>query len=79
MRLNKGQSALGFLNPLLYQLSESNSGSFKDISVGHNSCGGFGPPFCCQYGFEATPGWDAVTGLGSPNFLVLLNAIENMQ
>ena len=36
---------------------------------------------CCEYSFSASPGWDATTGLGSPNFnliasLVLNNATE---
>ncbi|CAM5999345.1 unnamed protein product [Sphagnum balticum] len=30
---------------------------------------------CCQYSFAAAPGWDAVTGLGSPNFEILTNLI----
>merc|ERR1712137_1423860 len=78
LRLNAGQPPLGFVNPLLYDLSQSNTGSFRDVSVGNNACGGFGPPYCCANGFSAAPGWDAVTGLGSPNFLVLYNAIKQM-
>lgn len=78
LRMNSGLSPLGFLNPLLYELSETNSGSFKDISVGANNCGGFGPPVCCANGFLAAPGFDTVSGLGTPNFLVLYNAIKNM-
>jgi len=79
LRLNSGSPPLGFLNPLLYGLSQTNSGSFRDVTVGHNACGGFGPPYCCADGFYASPGWDAVSGLGSPNFLVLYNAIKEMQ
>ena len=46
--------------------------------MGNNQCGGFGPPYCCgdDSGYGAQPGWDPVTGLGAPNFLVLYQAIE---
>jgi len=51
-RLNAGQDkALGYINPLLYQQAKS----FNDITQGNNGS------------FEATPGWDACTGLGSPD------------
>jgi len=53
---------LGFLNPLLYQ----NPGVFTDIVSGTN-------PGCGTAGFDAglTPGWDPVTGLGTPDFVKL--------
>ncbi|KAJ7784141.1 subtilisin-like protein [Mycena metata] len=54
-RLKKGLPSLGFLNPLLY--SQAASG-FNDITVGSN-------PGCGTPGFNATKGWDAVTGLGT--------------
>jgi kumamolisin len=41
----------GFINALLYQ----NAGALRDITAGGNG------------DFEAAPGWDACTGLGSPN------------
>lgn len=77
-RLDAGMPALGFINPLLYQISEDNTGAFNDVTVGHNACGGFGPPFCCANGWLASPGWDPVTGLGSPNFEVLYAAVMNV-
>ena len=39
--------------------------AFNDIVSGSN-------PGCGTSGFAATPGWDPVTGLGTPNFGVLL-------
>jgi hypothetical protein len=30
---------------------------------------------CCANSFGAAPGWDAVTGLGTPNFKVLANLV----
>ncbi len=32
---------------------------------------------CCSEYFAATPGWDAVSGLGSPNFGVIANLVIN--
>jgi len=33
---------------------------------------------CCKYGFEAGPGWDAVTGLGTPNFANMLAYVQTL-
>jgi len=77
-RLNAFQPPLGFVNPLLYQISQEHTGAFNDVTVGHNACGGFGPPFCCANGWLASPGWDPVTGLGTPNFEVIYAAVMNM-
>ncbi|CRG84245.1 Aorsin [Talaromyces islandicus] len=48
---------LGFLNPILYQ----NPDAFNDITEGTNSG-------CGTKGFSTAPGWDPVTGLGTPNY-----------
>ncbi|KAF9464794.1 subtilisin-like protein [Collybia nuda] len=58
VRLANNQRPLGFLNPLLYSKGVS---GFNDITIGHNSG-------CGTLGFNATAGWDPVTGLGTPNF-----------
>ncbi|KAG6841850.1 hypothetical protein C0991_006257 [Blastosporella zonata] len=58
VRKSHGRPPLGFLNPLLYSKAAS---GFNDITVGHNSG-------CGTTGFNATKGWDPVTGLGTPNF-----------
>ncbi|KAI0316450.1 tripeptidyl peptidase A [Amylostereum chailletii] len=55
-RISQGLSPLGFLNPLFY--SQAVSG-FNDITIGNN-------PGCGTPGFNT--GWDAVTGLGTPDF-----------
>jgi len=57
---------LGFLNTRLYKLSEG----FRDIVSGNNSMNS-------ARGYSAGPGWDACTGLGSPNGKALLKAIAN--
>ncbi|KAJ6515249.1 subtilisin-like protein [Mycena sanguinolenta] len=64
-RLNKGLPPLGFLNPLLYSKA---AGGFNDITAGNN-------PGCGTEGFNATVGWDPVTGLGTPNFAKLLKLV----
>jgi kumamolisin len=53
----------GFLQPTLYGLS-AGSGAFHDITIGSNGA------------FSAGPGWDAATGLGSPDGVNLLQALS---
>ncbi|THH27752.1 hypothetical protein EUX98_g6437 [Antrodiella citrinella] len=57
-RLSQGKSSLGFLNPLIYS---TGAAGFNDITSGSN-------PGCGTNGFTAGPGWDPVTGLGTPDF-----------
>eukprot|EP00401_Gymnodinium_catenatum_P025651 CAMPEP_0117491356 /NCGR_PEP_ID=MMETSP0784-20121206/18023_1 /TAXON_ID=39447 /ORGANISM="" /LENGTH=794 /DNA_ID=CAMNT_0005286141 /DNA_START=66 /DNA_END=2450 /DNA_ORIENTATION=+ len=63
VRLQRGEPPLGFLNPLLYRLAAEHPEAFNDVLVGNNRCS-TGP--CCEKGFGAARGWDAVSGLGSP-------------
>jgi len=58
-----GKSA-GFIQPLLY----GNPTAFRDIKSGDNKKGAIG--------YSAGPGWDACTGLGSPNGGALLKVFE---
>ena len=70
-RQQDGLPMLGFLNPTLY--SAGAAGLFNDVTIGTNKCYQL-PVFvsdyyaCCTEGFNATVGWDPVTGLGSVNF-----------
>ncbi|KAI3616687.1 tripeptidyl peptidase [Moniliophthora roreri] len=64
-RLKVGLPPLGFLNPFLY--SKGISG-LTDITSGNN-------PGCGTPGFNATEGWDPVTGLGTPNFFKLKDLV----
>ena len=62
-RLNQALGArLGFFNPILYQFLSS--GVLRDIVQGNN------------FAYSASPGYDACTGLGSPNGTALLNALH---
>jgi len=69
-QLNNGFSPLGFLNPWLYQVAELSPLAFNDIKIGDNSCSEVSW-ICCNYGYSAAIGYDAVTGIGSPNFQIL--------
>jgi tripeptidyl-peptidase-1 len=64
-RVKAGKSKMGFINPFLYGLE--GTGAFTDITTGKNNEGG-----CLRTGYSATKGWDAVTGLGTPEYGALL-------
>nr|BBH94620.1 hypothetical protein KTA_28190 [Thermogemmatispora argillosa] len=61
---------LGFLNPALYTIATSDNypRDFHDITVGDNSV----HRSVSVPGYRAGQGWDAVTGLGSPNAQYLI-------
>ncbi|KAK7018221.1 family S53 protease-like protein [Favolaschia claudopus] len=64
--IGKGKSPLGFLNPFLY--SAAGRAALSDITNGTN-------PSCGTDGFSATSGWDPITGLGTPNYAKLRQAV----
>jgi tripeptidyl-peptidase-1 len=80
VRLGSGKPTIGWANPLLYashiatahkQRSSSrsmkkNARAFHDVIVGNNGHAE------CSVGFNATVGWDPITGLGTPHFPSLL-------
>lgn len=66
-RIAVGKKPIGFLNPILYAFPEA----FNDITEGSN-------PGCGTDGFQAQPGWDPVTGLGSPNYPMLEKIFVNL-
>jgi kumamolisin len=53
---------VGFINPLLY----ANPAALRNVTAGDNKVGNQ------QIGYNAGPGWNACTGLGSPDGLKLL-------
>ena len=67
LRASANKSPLGFLNPFIYQ----NAASFNDITSGSNNGCGFSTP-----GYPAAKGWDAATGLGSPDYSKLSAAVK---
>lgn len=65
---NLGKQPAGFLNPLIYS-QPAVAGLFRDIIQGNNDIDG-------QFGkYEARQGWDACTGLGSPDGFKLMQAL----
>lgn len=64
-RLNANRTApIGFINTILYEATipaSTNQHLLRDITIGNNSVSGN------TAGYKATNGWDACTGLGSPN------------
>jgi subtilase family serine protease len=69
-QINHGQG-LGLINPALYRLAASPSydSDFYDVELGNNHRVASVP------GFDATQGWDPVTGLGTPDAAQLLPAL----
>jgi subtilase family serine protease len=71
--MNQADGPLGFLAPRLYQIYENPTlyaEAFHDITVGNNSFGGVP-------GYSAAPGWDPVTGLGTPDAAGLADALTH--
>ncbi len=72
-RINqKLNGRVGFINPQIYSLPAS-SGAFRDITVGNNRV------TFKQFknvGYDAGPGWDPCSGLGSPNGTMLSSLLS---
>jgi subtilase family serine protease len=63
---------LGLINPTLYAIASNPSSyaaDFYDVTTGNNQADSSVP------GYPATPGWDPVTGLGTPNAANLVPAL----
>lgn len=71
--MNQADGPLGFLTPRLYQIYQNPvlyPEAFHDITVGNNSFGGI-------TGYTAGTGWDAATGLGTPDAAGLAAALKD--
>jgi subtilase family serine protease len=62
---------LGFVNPAIYQIARGPGyhRAFHDITTGNNTAEF---PLKAIAGYRAGPGWDPVTGWGSPDAQVLV-------
>lgn len=76
MLISAGKPVIGFANPMLYKLAREHPEVFNDVVIGSNNCAIYGA-VCCDEGFAAAPGWDAMTGLGSPRFLEIASLLLN--
>lgn len=77
---NKQPNAFNKIKPHVYDWSMSQPFSslpyLDGYVAGDTNCSRFS---CCQYGFRSSvSGWDPVTGLGTPNMLVIENYIRNL-
>ncbi|GCE25668.1 hypothetical protein KDA_11520 [Dictyobacter alpinus] len=72
MANQKAGHPLGFINPALYKIATSGAypQAFHDVTIGNND-----NPTAKVKGFNAVEGWDAVTGLGTPNAEILVPAL----
>jgi subtilase family serine protease len=63
---------LGFVNPAIYQIARGSQyhQAFHDVTAGNSNTAEF-PPTTIT-GYRAGPGWDPVTGWGSPDAQVLV-------
>ncbi len=62
---------VGFVNATLY----ANPGAFNDITLGNNRVSSQGGDE--NLGYDATPGWDGCSGLGSPKGNAILTALKS--
>jgi subtilase family serine protease len=77
VRMSQAKSPLGLVSPLLYELAKDKRAyarDFNDITTGSNALDlrAFGAPAPSEFGFDAAPGYDLATGLGTPNVANLL-------
>jgi tripeptidyl-peptidase I len=77
-RLQNGKPVMGFINPVLYAVAKANPLAFFDVVSGDNQCTESACPCPAGTGFFAAPGWDAATGLGTPNVAQIKASIEAM-
>ena len=63
---------LGFVNPAIYRIARSSQyhRAFHDVTAGSSNTAEF--PHATITGYRAAPGWDPVTGWGSPDAQVLV-------
>jgi kumamolisin len=64
----KCSKPLGYANPWLY--AHSTSGIFREVVQGDNKVG------AARIGYACGPGWNACTGLGTPDGAALLTTLE---
>jgi subtilase family serine protease len=64
------RESLGYINPMLYanRATFYSTGAFHDITMGDNTY----PTGYPLIGYEATKGWDAPTGIGSPDATIFV-------
>jgi len=77
-RAQEGKSPVGFLNPSLYAVYDSQSDFneyFNDVTAGYNEGCSDDDDEAAWY---AADGWDPITGVGTPKFDVLLEQLSDL-
>ncbi|PWY88001.1 tripeptidyl-peptidase sed3 [Aspergillus sclerotioniger CBS 115572] len=74
-RLQQGKPTLGFLNPWLYSLNQT--GFIDIVDGGSVGCDGIAGALVPYASWNATKGWDPVTGLGTPFYQTLEQIVKN--
>lgn len=85
---DQGLPQLGYMNDLLYTAAVVSPGAFNDIQNGNNKSSFYSPGVYStpgdkkltptDFGYQATPGYDLVSGLGTPNGTRLAIALTNI-
>ena len=66
LRQKNNLKPVGFVNDILYELQSNNGNLFTDITKGKNTAG-----------YTASVNYDMATGLGTPNFDIILEKLVN--
>jgi len=74
-RFNAGKKSLGFINPILYDMYDSAPTQYYNNHFTEGNNAGECPP---DHGFNAYPGWNPLTGCGSPKFDQIRKYVGNL-
>jgi len=74
-RFNANKKSLGFLNPVIYDMYDSNPTLYYNNQFTEGNNAGECPP---NHGFNAYPGWNPLTGCGSPKFDQIRKYVGNL-
>lgn len=73
----KTGKSFGYMNQILYAAWAADPTTYQDVTSGDNICTEDGCASTCV-GFTCAKGWDAVTGLGTPNYAKMLAYINTV-
>lgn len=82
IRLRANKPVLGYLNPFIY--GKGREGFTDIVHGGSKGCVGYSStnrstPAVPYASWNATEGWDPVTGVGTPNFRILAKIVQHME
>ncbi|WP_159718368.1 DUF4114 domain-containing protein [Geminicoccus flavidas] len=74
---DQGLPQMGYVTDLLYNAAVIAPGAFNDVQLGNNTSS-YADGVPTGFGYEAGPGYDLTTGLGSPNGVLLTRALTTI-